>query len=194
MWFHVTGLTSGWPTTCATDWDDTSIKRIYRWSISCESWYIYHIMATTWVDKIYKLVGTLQWIPYFMGFYFDGLVQDCSNSSALAMELPQSCTKPSIYYFYRIFLFICKTHLITFHKVTLFMWWCETACQNMNYSIWINPCNLIKVQLKYLLNYYSIFDSSGVKISELALMIFVVSLLHSVCPNMLYIQTIKYRL
>ena len=29
--------------------------------------------------------------------YIDGLVQDCSNSSALAMELLQSCTKPSIY-------------------------------------------------------------------------------------------------
>ena len=28
--------------------------------------------------------------------HIDGLVQDCSNSSALAMELLQSCTKPSI--------------------------------------------------------------------------------------------------
>ena len=28
--------------------------------------------------------------------YFDGLVQDCSNSSALTMGLLQSCTKPSI--------------------------------------------------------------------------------------------------
>ena len=28
--------------------------------------------------------------------YIDGLVQDCSNSSALAMELLQSCIKPSI--------------------------------------------------------------------------------------------------
>ena len=27
--------------------------------------------------------------------YFDGLVHDCSGSSALAMESPQSCTKPS---------------------------------------------------------------------------------------------------
>ena len=27
--------------------------------------------------------------------HIDGLVQDCSNSSALAMELLQSCTKPS---------------------------------------------------------------------------------------------------
>ena len=29
--------------------------------------------------------------------HIDGLVQDCSNSSALALELLQSCTKPSIY-------------------------------------------------------------------------------------------------
>ena len=29
--------------------------------------------------------------------YMDGLVQDCSNSNALAMELLQFCTKPSIY-------------------------------------------------------------------------------------------------
>ena len=28
----------------------------------------------------------------------DGVVQDCSNSSALAMELLQSCTKPSMSY------------------------------------------------------------------------------------------------
>ena len=28
--------------------------------------------------------------------HIDDLVQDCSNSSALAMELLQSCTKPSI--------------------------------------------------------------------------------------------------
>ena len=29
--------------------------------------------------------------------YIDGFVQNCSNSSALAMELLQSCTEPSIY-------------------------------------------------------------------------------------------------
>ena len=33
----------------------------------------------------------------YMYTHIDGLVQDCSNSSALAMELLQSCTKPSIY-------------------------------------------------------------------------------------------------
>ena len=30
------------------------------------------------------------------GAHVDGLAQDCSNSFALAMELLQSCTKPSI--------------------------------------------------------------------------------------------------
>ena len=29
--------------------------------------------------------------------YFDGFVKDCGNSSALAMEVLQPCTKPSIY-------------------------------------------------------------------------------------------------
>ena len=33
--------------------------------------------------------------------HIDGLVQDCSNSIANAMELLQSCTKPSIYIFIR---------------------------------------------------------------------------------------------
>ena len=31
------------------------------------------------------------------GLDIDGLVQDCSNSIANALELLQSCTKPSIY-------------------------------------------------------------------------------------------------
>ena len=30
-------------------------------------------------------------------YYIDGLVQDCSISSALAMEILKSCIKPSIY-------------------------------------------------------------------------------------------------
>ena len=40
--------------------------------------------------------------------HFDGLVQDCSNSSALAVELMQSCTKPSVYYIYIYFLKNCS--------------------------------------------------------------------------------------
>ena len=33
----------------------------------------------------------------FETIHIDGLVQNCNNYSALAMELLQSCTKPSIY-------------------------------------------------------------------------------------------------
>ena len=47
---------------------------------------IYVFTFSTWSWKI---------IPYF-----DGLVQDCSNSSELAMGLLQSCTKPPIYFFF----------------------------------------------------------------------------------------------
>ena len=39
--------------------------------------------------------------PYALGLlhgHFDDLMQDCSNSSVLAMELLQSCTKPSIWH------------------------------------------------------------------------------------------------
>ena len=34
-------------------------------------------------------------LTYHQCDYIDGLAQDCSNSSALAMELLQSCTKSS---------------------------------------------------------------------------------------------------
>ena len=54
------------------------------------------------IDRIHKgpnVVIYLSWvIPYH---YWVGAVQDCNNSSALAMELLQSCTtKPSIYTFH----------------------------------------------------------------------------------------------
>ena len=44
--------------------------------------------------------------------HIDGLVQDDDNSSALAMKLPQICTKPSTYVY--IFLFIlCGQRIYT---------------------------------------------------------------------------------
>ena len=44
---------------------------------------------SNWQWKLPRLVPGHQYDQYI-----DGLVQDCSNSSALAMELLQSCTKP----------------------------------------------------------------------------------------------------
>ena len=37
------------------------------------------------------------WLWIFGHVYFDGLVKDCSISIAIALEMLQSCTKPSIY-------------------------------------------------------------------------------------------------
>ena len=36
--------------------------------------------------------------------YIDGLVQDCSNSIANALELLQSCTKPSILFIFAMLM------------------------------------------------------------------------------------------
>ena len=51
---------------------------------------------------IWWIICKLLWglSPWWRGMHedIDGLVPDCSNSSALAMELLQSCTKPSIWF------------------------------------------------------------------------------------------------
>ena len=49
---------------------------------------------------------------YGTDIQINGLLQDCSNSSALAMELLQSCSKPSKYYF--ILLFYTWALLVNF--------------------------------------------------------------------------------
>ena len=75
--------------------DFTNLNRIYK--MSDESWkffgYITHY-STVATDG---LVLKQQTISIDSGDYIDGLVQDCSNSIANALELLQSCTKPSIY-------------------------------------------------------------------------------------------------
>ena len=71
----------------------------------------YFFFFSTWS---WKIIPYLLFIPYlrFHFFstssckvipYFDGLVQDCSKSSELAIELLQPCTKPSIYFFRLLF-------------------------------------------------------------------------------------------
>ena len=61
------------------------------------------LFIDSWTNVIYaaywqKYPGIFGMIPApeEFNYYIDGLVQDCSISSALAMEILQSCTKPSI--------------------------------------------------------------------------------------------------
>ena len=56
----------------------------------CHVCFIYHV-KTYWAEKK-DIQGIKERI------YVDGLAQDCSNSSALAMELLQSCTKPLMWH------------------------------------------------------------------------------------------------
>ena len=80
------------------------------------------------------LGGAISWIKGFVNssnkivvfincshmscLYSDGLVQNCSNSIALAMELPQSCTKPATWFSTKLLevnpmnLSIHKTNLV----------------------------------------------------------------------------------
>ena len=48
----------------------------------------------------------LKYICYKSYLYNDGLAQDWSNSISNALELPQSCSKPSIYFTCKVFPFI----------------------------------------------------------------------------------------
>ena len=56
------------------------------WQGEAPFWDIIHISDE---DEISETIHKLE-------NYIDGLAQDCSNSSALAMQLLQSCPKPSI--------------------------------------------------------------------------------------------------
>ena len=48
----------------------------------------------------YNMVNFFKITIYIPGQNINGLVQDYGNSSALAMEFPQSCIKPSIFFIY----------------------------------------------------------------------------------------------
>ena len=48
--------------------------------------------------------------------YIDGLVQDCSNSIANALELLQSCTKPLIYNVHMLIIIQIPMKILLFSK------------------------------------------------------------------------------
>ena len=71
-----------------------------------------------WINRIYS----------YLVFSIDGLVQDCGNSSAHALELLQSCTKPSIYclqevVFWTVVTTVCKRVLFVVDNL-----WCIPDC------------------------------------------------------------------
>ena len=75
---------------CQTWWEDVPLDKISSKFLCgrCSS-LLYPVLQQSWSGDV--LVSSYQSIHHI-----DGLVQDCSYSSALAVELLQSCSKPSI--------------------------------------------------------------------------------------------------
>ena len=51
------------------------------------------------INWLYRVHSTFRCHYSMLQYDVNGSVQDCIISSALAMEIPQSCTKPSIWYY-----------------------------------------------------------------------------------------------
>ena len=61
-----------------------------------EDWIHWHIYAYPGLNVLTLYMFIFRKHQYVFAFHIEGLVQDCSNYSALAMELLQSSAKPSI--------------------------------------------------------------------------------------------------
>ena len=58
---------------------------------------IIRIVMNNEIRRIYETSLEVKWWWISDSLYIDALMQDCSNSTANALELLQSCTKPSIW-------------------------------------------------------------------------------------------------
>ena len=89
--------------------------------------------------------SSCRWVNLAGGGDIDGLVQDCSNSSALAMELLQCCTKPSIYTSHHMkhvhsftFALFCCSYKTIFYIENLELLWYQLCHHwwNRRLSLW----------------------------------------------------------
>ena len=89
------------------------------------------------VSYLIQLIRGIRRFLILIPFTFDGLVQDCSNSSALAMEVLQSCAKPSIWCI--VLLFPCWCVMLLFFR------WISTIRQWLHSLLYLTrPCVLTK--------------------------------------------------
>ena len=108
---YLVKLLSDWMPLDLTD-DKSTLVQVMAWCRQATSHYLsqfwprfmspYGVTRPQWVNNltqyIFLFVLGHDLCPFCItGGNIDGLVQDCSNSSALAIELRQFCTKPSIY-------------------------------------------------------------------------------------------------
>ena len=74
----------------------------------------------------------------------DGLVQDCSNSIANALELLQSCTKPSVCFYLMISVLvqILNTNCVGICNMYLYVWYMVVPIKYPSFQIFL--CCLYK--------------------------------------------------
>ena len=84
------------PPSVSILWSRTNIITVQSWRQLMQILYcwVQDGKADSIISQQSFLIGMSQWFVY--DYEIDGLVQDCSDSSALALELLQSCTKPLI--------------------------------------------------------------------------------------------------
>ena len=119
--------------TCSR-WNDVMMQRVYIVS-----------QEVTWLEISVLISFCKHWGHCAMGnaaeadlelksceSHFDGLVQDCSISSALAMEILQSCTKPSIWHWLISQLTSCFEIWQRAQQ-----WYCHVLCQIPKVDNWM---------------------------------------------------------
>ena len=77
-------------------------------------------------------------------FYINGLVQDCGNSIANALELPQSSAKPSVYCWEYHINWSHVVGLINRVKRSASSWTSPTCWTRASWSVWIHCWPMVK--------------------------------------------------
>ena len=104
----------------------------------------FHLRFLTIISRSIEGMGTNSaccWciLATFKTDYIEGLVQESRNSSALAMELRLSCTKPSIYNFvHALFIFL---------KIHNFTSWNEENMRSLSNILWTHEMNSIRINI-----------------------------------------------
>ena len=98
------------------------------WQLRCPMGFYISVLELFFISVSAFLIQNTSWLQWHKGHihsfqqymtdrymptvtrHIDGLVQDCSISSPLAMEILKSCTKPSIYCCHSFIYFICHCH------------------------------------------------------------------------------------
>ena len=106
--------------------------------------------------QIFNMIKQSKWMTCLSEISRDGLVQDCSNSSVLAVELLHYCAKPSIlcnYLTFDISSSMTKPHFLQYilsYRFYMYPWQHVTANQFAQYCQKLNLiCPLIFIYSKF---------------------------------------------